>query len=77
MATDPPPTERADTTRMVVLGLIVLAVVWFAVGNRQRVNINWWFFDRESRLIYVIVVSAILGVVADRLWIRRSKGDRR
>ena len=60
MSSKTTPPDSKDTTRVVIAAVAVLAVVWFAFANRQRVNISWWLFDRQSRLIYVIVVSAAL-----------------
>ena len=73
MSSKTTPPDSKDTTRVVIAAVAVLAVVWFAFANRQRVNISWWFFDRQSRLIYVIVVSAVLGAIADRFMLSRKK----
>lgn len=59
--------------RLIVAGLIVLAVILFALFNRERVQVNWILFERSSRLIYVIVGSALLGALADRLLVRRGR----
>lgn len=76
MSSEPnPPSRSTDSSRIVIAALAVLAVVWFAFANRQRVSISWWFFDRQSRLIYVIVVSAVLGAIADRFVLSRRKKD--
>lgn len=66
-------TSRTAYSRLIAAVLVVAAVVWFAVDNRQRVRIDWWVADRESRLIYVIIVSAVLGAVADRLIISKLR----
>jgi uncharacterized integral membrane protein len=59
-----PPTaderDRERTTRMVLAGVIALLVILFALFNRDRVSVNWILFERESRLIYVIIGSAPL-----------------
>ncbi len=73
MSSNSTPPDSKDTTRVVIAAVAVTAVIWFAFANRQRVNISWWFFDRQSRLIYVIVVSAVLGALADRLLLSRKK----
>jgi len=48
-------------------------VILFALFNRDRVEVDWVLFDRNSRLIYVILVSAALGALGDRLVQRRSR----
>jgi len=60
--------------RVLLAVLLVAGVVWFALDNRQRVTIDWWVTEHESRLIYVIIVSALLGAVSDRLLGRWRRG---
>lgn len=73
MADAPPPrgNDNRELTRLVVGALLVLTVILFALFNRDRVEVDWILFERDSRLIYVIVVSALLGALADRLFQRR------
>ena len=59
--------------RLIVAGIIVLVVILFALFNRERVQVDWILFERSSRLIYVIIASALLGALADRLLVRRSR----
>lgn len=66
-------TER---TRLIVGAVIVILLVWFAVANRNRVRIDFILFDRHTRVIYAIIVSAVLGAVADRLILRRRRGNK-
>ena len=77
---DPPQSHKnADGMpigRYIVAGLIGLWVILFAFKNAHRVEVDWVFFTRDSRLIYVIIVSALLGALADRLiQRRRHRGD--
>ena len=62
--------------RYVVAAVIVVYVILFALFNRDRVEVDWVLFDRNSRLIYVIIISALLGALGDRLLQRRSRKDR-
>ena len=79
MSDQPPPKgpdKRPDTAslgRYVLAALLALYVLLFAIQNRHRVSVDWVFFDRSSRLIYVIIVSALLGALADRLIQRRHR----
>jgi uncharacterized integral membrane protein len=68
--------DRERTTRMVIAGVIALVVILFALFNRDRVSVNWILFERESRLIYVIIGSALLGALADRLLQRRGRSKK-
>ncbi len=62
--------------RLIVAGIIALAVILFALFNRERVEVDWILFERSSRLIYVIIGSALLGALADRLLVRRGRRDK-
>jgi uncharacterized integral membrane protein len=66
-------SEDKGIARLVVAGVIVLAVILFALFNRERVEVDWILFERSSRLIYVIIGSALLGALADRLLVRRGR----
>ncbi|MGD9572902.1 MAG: hypothetical protein AB7V62_13515 [Thermoleophilia bacterium] len=59
--------------RIIAAGAIGLFVVLFALFNLERVEVDWILFERQSRLIYVIIGSAVLGAVADRLLIHRRR----
>ena len=48
-------------------------MILFALFNRDRVTVDWVIFERRSRLIYVIIASALLGALADRLLQRRHR----
>jgi uncharacterized integral membrane protein len=68
--------DRSLVARVLVAAAIVAVVIWFAVANSQRVEVDYLVASRDSRLVYVIVGSAILGAVADRLVQRRRRRDR-
>ncbi len=72
----PSPTWR-PSPRLILGALVALLVLWFALVNRQRVNIDFILFDRESRLIYIILGSAILGALAAALLRRHRARERR
>ena len=73
----PPPVRRQPDDkgagRLIVAGIIVLVVILFALFNRERVQVDWILFERSSRLIYVIIGSALLGALADRMLVRRGR----
>lgn len=75
---DQTPATRTDARgpgRYALAALIVLFVILFAAFNFERVEVDWVLFERDSRLIYVIVASALLGALADRLVQRRGRGE--
>ena len=61
--------------RYVLAAVVAVYVILFALFNRDRVEVDWVLFDRNSRLIYVIIISAVLGALGDRLLQRRSRRD--
>ena len=69
----PDDLDRERVTRLVIAAVIVIVVLVFALVNRERVTVDWILFERRSRLIYVIIGSALLGALADRLLQRRHK----
>lgn len=72
---DPTPDQqdRERVVRVLVAAAIVIVVIIFALVNRERVSVDWILFERRSRLIYVIIGSALLGALADRLLQRRHR----
>ena len=69
------PEESTSLGRIVGAGVIALFVILFAAFNFDRVEVDWILFERNSRLIYVIIGSALLGALADRLLQRRSRKE--
>jgi uncharacterized integral membrane protein len=53
-------------------GLVLLALlIVFVLKNTNEVKVSFVFFDHRTRMIYVLIVTALVGVVLDRLWQRR------
>jgi uncharacterized integral membrane protein len=67
------PSDRPHLGRYVVAAVLAVYVILFALFNRDRVEVDWVLFERNSRLIYVVIVSAVLGALADRLIQRRRR----
>ncbi len=65
--------STGERARMIVGAIIVILIVWFAIANRHRVRVDFLLFDRNSRMIYVIIGSALLGAIADRLFFKKKK----
>jgi uncharacterized integral membrane protein len=63
--------SNREVTR-VRAGLVLLALlIVFVVKNTNEVKVSFVFFDHRTRMIYVLIVTALVGVVLDRLWQRR------
>jgi uncharacterized integral membrane protein len=67
--------QRRLVKAVVVLVILVLLVV-FVIQNSDRVPIDFIFVTRRSRLIYVLIVTALLGGVAGYLLGRPGKRTR-
>ncbi len=73
----PSPQHRSERTRLVVGAIVVIVLIAFVLDNRRTVKIGFVVGNHETRLIYVLIVTAllgaVLGVVLDRLWLRRGR----
>ena len=55
-------------------GLVLLALlIVFVLKNTNEVKVSFVFLDHRTRMIYVLIVTALVGVVLDRLWQRRRR----
>jgi uncharacterized integral membrane protein len=60
--------DTVDTIRLGT-GLVLLALlVAFVVDNTHDVTVGFVFAEKDTRLIYVLVVTALIGAALDRLW---------
>ena len=53
--------------RLVGAVVIVGLLVAFIVDNSEKVKVGFVFFHAEVRLIWVLLITAALGALADRL----------
>ncbi len=68
--------DARDVARLVGLAVAVILFVAFVVANSSSVRVDFLVFSHSSSLIWVILISALLGVLIDRLVIflgRRRK----
>lgn len=70
---EPESTRKLPPPRVVAAVVIAALLLWFAIINRARVEIDFILFERESRLIYIILGSAVLGAIAGALLRRRRE----
>ena len=62
-----PPLREVPSFLLVVFGLGLILLIAFVIGNSTTVKVNFVFFDTRASLIWVILLSALLGVLVDRL----------
>jgi len=63
---------------LILLIVVAIATAIFISQNRDRTNIEFLFFDFNSRVWTALVVALLLGVLLDRLilmWWRRARRD--
>ncbi len=59
--------RRRNLARLVVSLVLVALLVAFVLGNSQTVSVSFVFTTTSVPLIWVLLVTAVLGAVADRL----------
>ncbi len=62
-------SDAAQTIRLVVAAIGLILLIAFAVANSDSVKVSFVFLSANVSLIWVIVISAVLGGVVDRLMI--------
>lgn len=60
--------------RLVGVVVIVIVLLAFVLDNTGKVRIGFVFTHADVGLIWVLLLTLLLGVVADRLWLRRRAG---
>jgi uncharacterized integral membrane protein len=56
-----------------VFGLGLIFLIAFIIANSSSVRVHFVVYDTRASLIWVILVSAVLGVLVDRLVIMLRK----
>jgi uncharacterized integral membrane protein len=69
------PVDRKRDVRLVAAGVSAVLLVWFALGNRREVSIDFWVAHRSAPLVVVIVISGLLGALV-ALMARRRRSPR-
>ena len=64
--------DRGHQVRLVGVAVAVVLLVWFALANLRKVQIDFWVFHRQAPLILVIVISGLLGALITALIMRRK-----
>jgi uncharacterized integral membrane protein len=63
--------DRRRQATLIGVGIAVVLLAWFALGNIHDVSIQFWVFDRKAPLIIVILISGLLGALITALVMRR------
>jgi uncharacterized integral membrane protein len=82
---EPPPRPRGRERNearswliVTAIALVVAYVIWFAIDNTHTVEVHWIFGTTHGSLIWVILVSLILGAIIGLLglWLGRRRSRR-
>jgi uncharacterized integral membrane protein len=69
--------DRQRAMRMLVIGIVIVVAVIFMAQNNDRVELNFLFVSVDARLwvglLLTLLLGAVLGQVAERLWERRKR----
>jgi uncharacterized integral membrane protein len=57
----PTTRDRRRDARLVATGILAVLLVWFAIGNRQDVEIHFWVHTTRAPMIVVVAVAIALG----------------
>jgi uncharacterized integral membrane protein len=71
----PSPDARGkrDAARIIAAVVLACLLIAFVVDNTRHVTVGFVFADHRTRLIYVLVVTAAVGALLDRLWLRARR----
>jgi uncharacterized integral membrane protein len=65
--------DRRETARVVAALILVALLVAFVIDNTREIKVGFVVGDHRTRLIYVLVVTFLVGVIVDRLWQRARR----
>ena len=68
-----PARSPRETARIVGALVLFALLVAFVIDNTRFVRVGFVFGDHRTRLIYVLVVTAVIGALLDRLWLRARR----
>lgn len=69
------PADRHDQlAKLALTGILIALLVAFILGNTEAVKVSFVFFHTRSRLIWVLLVTNLLGFVAGYLLHGRLAG---
>jgi uncharacterized integral membrane protein len=69
------PADRHDQlAKLVLVGIVIALLVAFILGNTQQVKVTFVFFHTRARLIWVLMVTNLLGFIAGYLLHGRLAG---
>ena len=68
-----PARSKREATRLAAAVVLLALLIAFVIDNTRYVTVGFVFADHRTRLIYVLVVTAVIGAILDRLWLRARR----
>jgi uncharacterized integral membrane protein len=56
-----PVRDRKRDTRLVLIGVVVVLLVWFALANTERVEVHFWVTSAHAPVVVVVVIAGLFG----------------
>jgi len=69
-------SDTRDLVRVIVGVLLAILLLAFVFANMHSVKIGFVVTDRHPRLIFVLVITALIGALLDRLWLHHRNRSR-
>ena len=63
--------------RLILAGILGVALLGFAIDNRETVRVGWVFGEARAPMVVVLVVAAIVGALIGWLILHRARSNRR
>jgi uncharacterized integral membrane protein len=65
--------SRSSAARIVVALIVAVILVIFVVDNLEQVRVSFVFFKSDVGLIWVLIATALLGALVDRMLVWRGR----
>jgi uncharacterized integral membrane protein len=59
--------KGVDVVKIIAIVVLIGILIAFVADNTRKVRVGFVFADKDTRLIYVLIVTVIIGIVIDRL----------
>ena len=59
--------------RLIAFVIVIGVLLWFALGNLERVKVTFLVAHTRVRLVYALAFAAALGALADRFAVLRRR----
>jgi uncharacterized integral membrane protein len=71
--TGPDTAKRANTTKLVTVGVIIAAAIWFILANTGKARVRLWIPNVSAPMWLVLLITFAGGMIAGLLIRRRAK----